>query len=142
MSRRGLKELGDIIAEIDSQIRQAGIRAHTAVLREVAGLDGMQIGGIRIPRQALIPRDLFETKRVAMEFDVLLQEKGASLESRRRTCRAGTVARLSMEWESVPAPEATALIRTRAELKLDHDLKSIPWSELDPTEPTKEGGDG
>ena len=113
--------LSALLEAIDRSVRSAGVRAHEHVITEIARVEGKKIGDVEIPADALIPRDILEAKRTAMEFEVLLTKDGVAFSKGLMKC--GSTIKVSMEWEAVPAPEATSLVRTKAEAVLASDIK-------------------
>ena len=109
------KELGDLLAEIDSQVRESAVRAHSAVLKAIAEVEGITIDDIEIPRKSLLPREILETCAVSMEFSLYMRDNGVSLSRGYRLSCGGTQVKVKMKWKAVPAPEATALVRTKCE---------------------------
>ena len=109
----GMAELGELLAAMDYQVRQSALRAHCALLEDVAKIQSLTIGDVTIPREALLPADLHKMTKIAFEFEVFLRNNGASLS--KTIFKGGTSAKICMEWEAAPAPEATALVRTKAE---------------------------
>ena len=109
------QSLTDLIEGIDTAVRVGAARAHCNVLEELAKIKPVKIGDVELPAASLMPRDLFQSKALKMEFDVWLTNDGVSLEKRRRPCAGGSKGKLVIEWEAVLAPEATALVRTKAE---------------------------
>ena len=131
----GIKELGELLAEIDAQVREAGVKAHARVLKEVARIEGVKLGDVAIPPEALAPRDLFEASRIGLEFEVALRDGSASLSKK---C-IGQKAKVTMEWKTVPAPEATSLLRVHAEAEVDSRVRTIEWSSMTPAKEETDG---
>ena len=86
----GLDELGDLLTSIDSQVRESAVRAHSAVLEEIAKIKSLQIDDIKIQCKALLPHEILETSRISMEFDVDLRDNGVSLFRRYKLSCGGT----------------------------------------------------
>lgn len=132
------KALGDLLAAFDSEVRRAAITAHADAVKQAVATPGVTLGEMKIPGQSLMPRELLEARRCSIEFDVTLRDNGVSLSKRHRLGCGGSRARVRMEWEASGAPEATALVRTRAEAKVDKQ----PWTSLDPAAPIGTKADG
>ena len=118
MPKETNKQLGDLLAEIDAQVREAAVHAHDAVLKKIAKTEPLTLGEIEIPREALLPRDVLELDKAALEFDLYMRDNGVSLSRGFRLSCGGTKATVKMEWKSVPAPEVTSLVRTKCETKI------------------------
>ena len=112
-----------LLESIDSQVRVAAVRAHTAVLMELAKTKAAKIVDVEIPANALIPDKLMREERIGMKFDVWLRDNGVSLTRGFLFGSSGTKATIEMEWVAAPAPEATSLVRTKAESKLAEAIK-------------------
>ena len=128
------KSLGNLLAAIDSQVRIAALRAHCSVVKEMERVESAKVASQEIPPDALLPRDVLATKRIAMKLDVFMRDDRVSLT--RGCIGGGTPATIEIEWEAQPAPEATALIRTRAEAR----IASVEWTAIDPAEKVDPNG--
>lgn len=128
--------LGSLVANIDGQIRRAGIKAHAAALVEAAKTGPLTVGGVEIDGSALVPRDLLEARRLSLDLNIVVSDDRVSL--RKPGICGGNVGTLKIEWEAVAAPEATALVRTKAELTLDGKLDTVPMRDIEPATPVED----
>lgn len=123
----GARELGVIIAAIDSEVRESAVIAHRNLLEVIAGMtdgmtDGIRLGDVEIPFKALLPRDTLQAREMEMEFEVFLRDDGASLIQGHRLSRSGVSAKVKMKWATTSAPEGASLVRTKAESTLATEI--------------------
>ena len=112
--------LTDLLARLDSSVRIAALEAHRRMLTNLAKQPPPDFGG-SIPPDALLPRTVLEPDTVELEVPVRASDDQISLRASRRRGRAGL---LRIRWQQVEAPEATALVRTNAELILSKRIEN------------------
>ena len=113
--------LGRVVEELDAQIRIAGVRAHSRVIEEIAKVKDAKIGEFDVPRESLLPRDVLTSERITMEVTVFLRSNGVSFG--KGIIGGGSPAKIAIEWAAKPAPESTALVRTKAETILAKEIQ-------------------
>ena len=109
--------LFDLIARIDSSVRLASVEAHRRTLANVAKQPAAFDD--RVPTDALLPRAWLEPDRLELELPVRVSGDEVSLRARGARGRDGI---LKVRWRRTSAPEATALVRTAAELQLSRRI--------------------
>lgn len=119
---RSKRTLEELLTELDSQLRISAVNAHKAVLEVFAKTEATQIGDIHIPAEALMPRELLEPKKIVLEVDCTMYDDHVELTRNHLFASNGSKAKLIIEWESTAAPEATSLVRTKAEIKMAKEL--------------------
>ena len=59
--------LGKVLTAFDAQVRQASVKAHMAVVKEMCRIEGHKFGDYEIPADALLPRELPHPRKIALE---------------------------------------------------------------------------
>ena len=108
----GAVPIGSLVGSIDGQVRAAAVLGHRTMLQTMGTVGTVQVAGLDVPAAAALPSETLAVRRVKLSFDLRMFDDGVKL-----GCRVGGCpGKLVMEWEATAAPEATALLRTRAEL--------------------------
>lgn len=128
-----VQDLGRYLAAIDTEVRVGAVHAHSAMVAAMARIQPHKIGGVEIPKEAMLPREVMGPRRHKLEFTLNVTEKRARFGG---VC--GAPVKVTMEWESMGSPEALALTRVEAEHRLDREILA---SRLTPAKP-KEKNDG